>query len=372
MDSTKPSVSDRLTEDVAVEAMRDFFRDKPFVFFGTGLSCALDDRFGMSALTEHLTATVAADAQVLEQVQQWQRVLESLQRGHGLESALDNVTDIALLRTITTATGRFVSTVDREYAFRIANNEVAWPAMRLFKRLVDSLPEGDGILDVLTPNYDMLFEYACDSVGIPYTTGFAGGIERRRDWGAVDCSLRIRQRVRHGTRFTTVCKHRKHVRIHKVHGSLNLFFHRNAVVENNAWMWEAPDVFARVMITPGLAKYQMLQTFRQELLQRADAAIEKASHFLFLGYGFNDAHLEEYIKRKLITQGCKGLIVTRDSNARIEALLGDAPNLWLVCKIEAPSEQGTRIFNQRYSEWLLLPRLRLWDIGEFTTRILGD
>lgn len=114
-----------------------------------------------------------------------------------------------------------------------------------------------------------------------------------------------------------IYKPRKHARLYKVHGSLNLFHHRNAVVENNAWMWNPPDFASRVIVTPGLYKYEMLQNYRLELLNSADKAIEKANRFLFLGYGFNDAHLETYIKKKLISQACKGLIVTRDSNTRI-------------------------------------------------------
>lgn len=371
MDSSPSLTPPVLTQDLATDAIRDFFRDKPFVFFGTGMSCALDSRFGMAALADHLCTTVAADPQVHEQTQQWQQVLDALHRGEGLEIAMNNVSNAALLGAITTATGRFVASIDRECAVRIAKGEAVWPATRLFKRLVDSLPDSDRILDVLTPNYDMLFEYASDSVGIPYTTGFAGGVERRPDWGAVDCSLRVRERVRAGRKFTTVCKHRKHVRIHKVHGSLNLFFHRNTVVENNAWMWDPPESLPRVMITPGLAKYQTLQTYRQELLQSADTAIEKASSFLFLGYGFNDTHLEQYIRRKLVSQACKGLIVTRDSNPRIEALLPQAPNLWLVCKLPSSSEHGTRIYNGRYPQALHLPTVRLWDVADFTTQLLG-
>jgi len=125
------------------------------------------------------------------------------------------------------------------------------------------------------------------------------------------------------------------------------------------------------MITPGLSKYQTLQRYRQELLQSADAAIDKATHFLFLGYGFNDSHLEEYIKRKLITQACHGLIVTRDSNRRIESVLSQSDNLWLVCKTEDQSANDSRVYNRQYSGWLKLSGKILWDIGEFTTQILG-
>ena len=336
------------------------------------MSCAVDMRFGMPALTSALLQAVTPDEQNSDQKRQWEQVKYSLQNGDGLESALDAVTNMELLRKITLATGHFIGSVDREYAFLIASDKVVWPASRLIKRLVDTLPEGDRILHVLTPNYDMLFEYTCDSIGVPYTSGFCGGVERRTNWNAVDQSLLVREQVCQRGRLKTVYKYRKHVRLHKVHGSLNYFFHRNAVIENNAWVWDAPAFSQRVMITPGLSKYQTLQTYRQELLRAADTAIDKANHFLFLGYGFNDRHLEEYIKRKLVSQSCKGLIVTRDSNPHIEALLTAASNLWLVCKEQDTHAEGARISNKQYSGSLLLPLKRLWDIGAFTTEVFGD
>lgn len=369
--NSRPPTLPPLTEEIAFNAVRDFFRDKPFVFFGTGMSCALDLRFGMPALKEELSQGVTPDPPGSEQEQQWAKVMESLRDGKDLETALNSVTDASLLQKITHATGRFVSSIDRECALRIAKGEAEWPATRFFKRLADTLPEGDPVLHVLTPNYDTLFEHACDTVGIHYTSGFFGGLERRKDWTAVDQSLLLRQKVAQGKRLKQTYKRRKQARLYKVHGSLNLFFHRNMVVENNAWMWDAPDFSVRVMITPGLSKYQTLQSYRQELLERADAEIDKANHFLFLGYGFNDDHLETYIKRKLITQACKGLIVTKDCNPRIESLLTEAENLWLVCKMQEQGASGTRIFNKQYARWLVLPTKMLWDIRTFTREILG-
>lgn len=371
MTNLQPSTSVPLTEEIAIKAIRDFFRDKPFVFFGSGMSCALDPRFGMPALTDELINNVAPNPQSSQQKQQWQRVVESLQNDDALETALDNVTDSELLQEITRVTGRFISSIDREFALKIAKGDVTWPATGFFKRLVDTLPEGDRVLHVLTPNYDTLFEHACDSIGIPYTCGFVGGVERRIDWDAVDQSLLVRARVAQRGRLRTIYKHRKHVRLYKVHGSLNFFFHRNTVVENSAWMWDAPGFSTRVMITPGLSKYQTVQNYRQELLKVADSAIDRASHFLFLGYGFNDTHLEAYITRKLITQGCNGLIVTKDSNPHIKALLSQAENLWLVCKMREGDVDGTSVFNKQYSGWLHLPNKKLWDIDTFTTEILG-
>jgi hypothetical protein len=360
-----------LTEEIAIEALRNFFREKPFLFFGSGMSCALDPCFGMGELKNTLVGEIRAHSLPKDQRDEWAEVQFALNSGSDLESALNSVSNQDLLKTITDITGKFIAKIDREYAYLIAKGNSEWPATRFLKRLVDTLPEGDRILHALTPNYDMLFEYSCDYVGIPYTNGFSGGITRQIDWNAVDCSLRSRERISHGRKFTAVCKHKKHVRLYKVHGSLNYFLHRNLVIENNAWMWDPPDFAQRVMITPGLSKYEKLQRYRQELLKSADTAIERANHFLFIGYGFNDNHLEEYIKRKLLAQGCHGIIITRDSNPRIESLLKEAPNLWLVCKSGASDPEGTRIFNKQYPDWLVLPGEGFWGIEEFTKRIIG-
>jgi hypothetical protein len=325
----------------------------------------------MDELKSALLDQIRVDSLPKGQQDEWTEVERALHSGSDLESALNSVSDQDLLQKITNITGRFIAAIDREYAYLIAKGDSEWPATRFLKRLVDTLPEGDRILHALTPNYDMIFEYSCDYEGIPYTNGFSGGVTRQIDWNAVDCSLRSRERITYGRRLTSVCKHKKHVRLYKVHGSLNYFLHRNFVIENNAWMWSPPDFVQRVMITPGLSKYERLQRYRQELLRSADAAIDKANHFLFIGYGFNDNHLEEYIKRKLIAQGCNGIVITRDSNPRIESLLREAPNLWLVCKSGAPSADGTRIFNMQYTDWLILPGKRFWDIAEFTKQIIG-
>jgi hypothetical protein len=364
-------IKESLTEEIAINTLRNFFREKPFLFFGTGMSCALDDRFGMDALKNTLIDQMKSRSLTDGQRNDWNGVEQSLQNGSDLESALDTVNDADLLKTITKITGDFVASVDRDYACQISQGSVEWPATSFLKKLVDSLPEGDRVLHALTPNYDMLFEYACDFGGISYTNGFSGSVQRKMDWEAVKRSLLSPEQVPQRRRLKTVFKPRKHVRLYKVHGSLNYFFHRNDVIENNAWMWNPPDFAERVMITPGLSKYETLQHYRQELLQFADTAINKATNFLFIGYGFNDSHLEEYIKRKLISQGCHGLVITRDCNPRIEFLLAKSANLWLVCKSEDANPEGTRIFNKQHPDWLYLPGKKLWDIAEFTTQILG-
>src|SRR5690606_10867032 len=301
---------------------------------------------------------------------EWMGVAGCLQHGEDLENALNSVSNHELLRIVASITGEFVASLDRLFAYAIAQGHTEWPAIRLLNRILATLPDSDPILHVLTPNYDMLFEYSCDYSATPYTNGLFGGIERKEDWNAINRALTLPYRARRGSRIKTFYRPRKHIRLYKVHGSLNYFLHRGSIIENNAWMWDPPAFAERVMITPGLSKYQTLQRYRRELLQFADNAVESATHFLFLGYGFNDSHLEEYIKRKLVTQSAPGLIVTRDCNPRIESLLEEADNLWLVCK-EVEGD-GSRIFNKRHSGWLSLSGQKLWDVRPFTNRIVAE
>ncbi|RJO61006.1 hypothetical protein C4544_03970 [candidate division WS5 bacterium] len=362
---------DILTEEKAIEAIQNFFREKPFLFFGTGMSCAIDASFGMDALKDALSDEMKHQTLRGQQSAEWDSVASSLNKGVDLENALNAVNDPGLLKLLTDITGNFIANIDRKFSYQIAKGSIEWPAIRLLKKIVDTLPEGDRILHVLTPNYDMLCEYACDYACIPYTNGFTGCIERRTDWDAADCSLRVRDAVVYGSKSKKICKHRKHIRIYKVHGSLNYFLHRNTFIENSAWMWYPPEFAERIMITPGLLKYQTLQRYRQELLKSADTAIERSSHFLFLGYGFNDLHLEEYIKRKLITQACHGLIITKESNPRIESLIALSDNLWLICNYDGGGTDSTRIYNKKYSDSLILAGQKLWDVVNFSFKILG-
>jgi len=358
-----------LTEEIFIKAINAFFREKPFIFFGTGMSCAVDCKFGMSTLQVELVSQMPKCKLTTIQKKEWELVITSLNNGNDLENSLNSVSDHGFIKMITTITANFIVDLDKNYAYKIADGRQQWPAINILKRIYDNLPEGDPILHVLTPNYDMLFEYACDFTGLTYTDGFFGGLEQNKNWRGVEQALLEPQRSINRNKQNLIYKPKKCIRYYKVHGSLNYFFHHNHVVRNDAWMWAPPNYAERIMITPGLSKYQKLQEYRQELIRPVDDAVDKASQFLFLGYGFNDTHLETYIKRKLTEQSCHGLVITKESNKRIEALATEAENLWLIC--ETIDNSGSRIYNKNYSDWLILTGEKIWDIKEFETYVFG-
>ena len=145
-------------------------------------------------------------------------------KGFGLEPLLDwdvNISPSVLQSTIQKAVRRGRTDIAIHAAASMwAHSQKA--RTKLVRRVPIIILEDS----VLTPNYDRLFEYVCDYAGILYANGFSGGVERKTGWNTVGCSLRSRERDNYGRKSQVVCKHKKHVRIYKVHGSLNYFFHK--------------------------------------------------------------------------------------------------------------------------------------------------
>lgn len=358
-----------LTKAVAYQEIAKFFTEKPFVLFGTGTSCALDLKFGMPALEQHLR-TELTHSMTEVQVQEWQQVVSALGAGtHDFESAMDFIKDDELTTRIVELTANFVAGQDNLYAYSIISGLCDWPAGSLFKKLVDTLPQADKQLHVATPNYDLLAEYSFIRHKISYSTGFYGGILRRYDWNEARKSVQSIQRGLGRTKQPLRIIESNHIRLHKPHGSLNTFEWESQLVECNSWILNKPKNVIRSMITPGTAKYQRLHKDRAQLAEY-DHAVRMHTNFLFLGFGFNDSQLVNNVFRQKLEQDrCNALVITRDSNSKIEEWLNKCPNMWLVCK-QIDSDKS-RIYNSRFKNWLTINDKELWRFDIFTSEFLG-
>ncbi len=359
-----------LTQELAFAALAEFFRESPFVFFGSGLSCGVDRCFGMGALQEALSNAIQSSSLPATAASEWEAMKLALDSGDDLETALNHVSSEELLSRVRVATARHLVEKDHEFSWKLISGELEWPAARLISRLVESLPEGNPVLHVLTPNYDLLFEHSMDHLRIPFTNGFHGGITRCLDWPRAALQHTTLTSAGSGQRGATVAKQQKHLRLYKVHGSLSYFYHNNQLVENYSWAWNPPPFAERVMITPGQSKFEVLQSFRRELQSPVDQEIAGASRFLFMGYGFNDAHLETYIRRKLVTQQSHALILTKDANPRIDILAADARRVWVITALSDGSS-GCQIRNAAYLTPIDIPDVDLWRADVFANAILN-
>jgi len=361
----------KLTKEIAFEELQNFFQEKPFVLFGTGMSMAVNPVFGMNALKNYLLANIKEENLEENQITEWNEVKESLNKNNDFESAMNNVKDKALINKIVELTGNFVAEKDFLFSQKILSGEIEWPASSLFKKLVNSLPGTDRKLHIATPNYDMLAETAFFKTELPYINGFWGGIARRLDWKQSARAITFTEKVPRGRTSRSVTRNKKHIVFYKVHGSLNLFLLNDLLIENNAWLYKKPDVVERLIITPGISKYEKLHRFRTELLGKYDEAIQKHNFFLFLGFGFNDNQLNTHtILEKLKNKKANGIIITKSSNRSIENLLNASENLWLVC--ESEDKNATIIRNNKFSDVLKLENEYLWKVDMFTNKILGE
>lgn len=359
-----------LTKEIVYKAIAEFFSvEKPFVLFGTGTSCALDLSFGMPALEQHLRDALSSGLSD-QQAQQWQQVTEALDaKTHDFESAMDFIKDDELTNKVVELTASFVAYHDSRYAYQIMSGSVDWPAGTLLKKLVDTLPETDRRLHIATPNYDLLAEYSFFRSGIPYITGFYGGYCRNYDWNqSRKAVMSIQKILVRGRHLPRVVEH-KHIQLHKPHGSLNTFEIGNRLVECDGWIGNKPEHAIRAMITPGTAKYQRLHKDRSQLAEY-DRAVANHNSFLFLGFGFNDSQLvNNTFRQKLEQDKCPALVITRDSNPRIEEWLANCSNMWIVCKQSATDK--TRVYNSKFDNWLLINDKELWRFDQFTSEFLG-
>lgn len=362
-----------LTKKIAYDTLQEFFQNnKPFILFGTGASCAVDAGFGMESLKNHLEFELPNKSLTKDQIIEWGSVLDNLKKGIDIESAMNSVRDELLIGNIIECTASLIVEKDRAFSYKIMSGKLKWPPATLFKCITDRLPETDRALHVATTNYDLLAEYAFENAQIPYTTGFIGGICRRLDWKQADSGMGYIEHIPKRKVINNIRKKRKHIRLYKVHGSINEFLIDSNLIENNSWINDVPEGVERVMITPGTSKYKKLHQIRSELLGEYDSAIENHSSFLFIGFGFNDVQLNNNaLSRKLKSQQCPGIIITRDNNDRINSLLNESKSLWLVCKHHDSNNGSTRIFNSQYSDWLYLSDKQLWKTEIFTKEILG-
>lgn len=359
-----------LDKQTAYEALQKFFADMPFVMFATGTSCAVDLRFGMPALESHLKGAIPKYDLNVEQEKEWASVLEVIAKSGDFEAAMNGINDLALLSFVVDETALLVAQIQEENTESLLVKPTNWTALEIISRLVGKLPHSAPVLHMATPNYDLLAEVALSSSQIPYSTGFLGGVIRRLNWKQSLRQMTYADPVIQRNKRHLLTKYHNHIKLYKVHGSLNVYCKDSEVIECDIWK-KPPEGYERLLITPGTSKHEKLHDYRDILLGEYDTAVRGHNSFLFLGFGFNDTQLvNNAIADKLTSEGSAGLIITRDSNPRIEALMSKADNTWLVCKSE--TSNSTRVYNNQFSDWLYIEDKELWRFEVFAQEIMGQ
>ncbi|WEJ08557.1 SIR2 family protein (plasmid) [Sinorhizobium sp. M103] len=191
-------------ETIAKVAQR-CFASIPTVVLGSGASMP-HGLPGMKALSQYLNSSVHPKGSTEEE--KWSAVSQALDRGEHLEAALEGLNlPASLLHKIVGSTWNCVNEKDAELYRRLYADPFAYPLGELLAKLFHSSANS---VDVVTTNYDRVVEYACNSAGLLFQTGFAPGYLQKWDAG-------------NKITFRSGHKEARIVKIWKVHGSLDWF-----------------------------------------------------------------------------------------------------------------------------------------------------
>jgi len=347
---------------------------------GTGASMGLDPRFGMGALSKELQEKIPGSiAGNKEVISQWETVSKKLAQGLGLESALNGVDNESLLEKIVQATGDFVAGLDKERGLKILDNPDDFPLGLLIQKLLAGRPETDPVLNIVTTNYDLLIEHWCDSQKLPYIDGFVGGIRGYHKWDEAISRMSEVKAVPIGKKMKRIQAIKRHIRLFKEHGSIHWFFDEKTkeIFADHSLAYEktSNSSLSRFIITPGGSKYRKaFDNF--DCFKMADDATTRSDAFIFVGYGFNDTHVQKKILVELKQNKKPGIIITRGLSTNIEDLLAQAERVWAVYKNSSQlgqiDESGALVYNKKFKNPLEVKDRPLWKIDCFTREVLGE
>lgn len=344
-----------MTLDEIKKHLQSHFSDGLVTVIGSGLSCA-EGLPGMGELADYLRATIGEGLGAADQAA-WAEITPLIQT-KGLEGALQERAPTAALESaISIATGSMIAHRERLVIASVFNGV---QQLRLTRLLGHMLKPSSG-LPFVTTNYDRLVEVAVEEAGIGADTMFVG-----RFVG----SLNERESKLSFCRNVTYKKpnvtyhYRSRALICKPHGSLDWYLRKGKPV---CYAGDLSDA-TRLIITPGQNKFRNgYDSPFDHHRAKANDAIDQASRFLFLGYGFNDDHLETHLSTA-IKGGKPTLMLSRTLTPNAAAIALANASVTALEHHEEAGVVGTQLTFNKTQQFL--PGLALWDVNSFIDEVL--
>ncbi len=324
---------------------------------GSGLSSA-QGISGMGPLADHLIKAIPKRAPKAL-MQNWGAIANELKAGQGLEAALLRHPPQADLEELIV---RETASLIRQDEAQVIRNVVSNGDMLPLTRLLQHYPKSPSQIDIITPNYDRLIEFAAEDAGLGVDTMFVGSALGRHDPQASSLSF---VKVLRPTKKTVRKIMAPRIALRKPHGSLDWCMRNDKPMRAAAEYIDTP-----LIITPGLNKYQHGYNVPfDKHREKANACIDKCSRFLVLGYGFNDDHLETHLS-PAIREGRPTIIVSRTLSTTAVRIVQEAPDVLALEYGKNGQLEGTII--RRGKQKTFLPGIHLWDVGSLVTEVFGN
>ncbi|MCI4680924.1 SIR2 family protein [Rhodoblastus acidophilus] len=321
---------------------------------GSGLSCA-EGLPGMGELASHLDTTVIPGLAAADR-DRW-TAISPLISAKGLEAALLEVPPTPGLETaIVTRTAELIASRERQIVAEVFSRTRTLRFTRLIKQLLK--PQTG--LPIVTTNYDRLIEVAVEEAGLGVDTLFVGHFAGELNEAESRLSF-CREVTLRGKQVQY--RYRLRANVFKPHGSLD-WYHRDGKPVRYSGDLDLP----RLIITPGLNKFRNgYESPFDRHRERANAAIDRASRFLVIGYGFNDDHLETHLTPR-IRSGVPTLLLTHTLSANALKLVAECPTVIAIHRAELGGIAGSSVHVAGVETFF--SGLALWDLGAFVAEVL--
>jgi hypothetical protein len=122
-----------------------------------------------------------------------------------------------------------------------------------------------------------------------------------------------------------------------------------------------------LIIPPGQSKYRNGYSSPFDLhRERGNKAIDRASRFLIIGYGFNDDHLETHLTQK-IKSGVPTLLLTHSLSAKAKSVLNLSAHVFALEDATVGGVPATRVFSNGAID--VFNGITLWDLNNLVKEV---
>ncbi len=215
---------------------------------------------------------------------------------------------------------------------------------------------------VVTTNYDRIVEYAVGAGSFIYRAGFYPGYI-----GAWQGSSTLH----YYSNKPPQALQARVVDIHKVHGSLDWFKKPDTeAIHAFPVGSDPPKDFVKLIVPPGLTKYQeALQEPFRTIIACADRALENATGFFCVGYGFNDEHIHTKLLNRAKQHKKPLVVLAKTLTEKTRHILCNGNNAVKFFALEE-HQNGTTIYTTDHKDGITLEGLNLWDFQHFVDEVL--
>lgn len=280
----------------------------PKLMVGTGLSISYEIA-GMRSLSDSLQEHFFSLTTGSLLKDKWQsygkKVIE-----FGLEKGLEDIdygSNAEFIDEISTCTAKLILNDLSINLEGIMKKDTGFK--KLLKYLSNSCSTNNKLIDIMTPNYDLIIELICDELGIEIIDGFIGNV-----FGKFNHTL-----VHDPKEKVYLNKKYKYVRLFKPHGSINWLSINDTIIKVNDFETIRKNIDKVSIVAPGGDKYRqgMVVTEYRNIRESFNSVISSGNTtpVLVYGYGFNDEHFNNALFENpdrsilVISKGIKSEII---------------------------------------------------------------